>query len=248
MTSPALRHRQQKLAALASSRAAPTAGPVAPPMPETGPGASEYQQLLIALGDDRRRLQDIQSIERKVEAKRAMIGRYLPWVEGALAAETAAQDEIVARMLLWSMDVGDWPLALRIAAHVLAHGLALPEGFSRKPATAIAEEAAEAGLKKPPQIDGKTLLHVAELTAGLDMHDQVRAKLEKAIALAFLAAADAFDPEAESAQAGGKPALLQAALDHFARALELDKNSGVKKQIERLTAELKKHPAATAEG
>ena len=244
--SPALAHRQRVLAAQAATSAAAPTGPVAAPMPETGPVASEYQQLLIALGDDLRRLQEIQSVERKIEAKRALIARYVPWVEGALSAELAAQDEIVSRMLLWSMDVGDWPLALRIAAHVLAHGLALPEGFTRKPATAIAEEAAEAGLKKPPLIDRATLQQIAALTADQDMHDQVRAKLEKSIALTFAVEADAFDPEAESAQAGGKAPLVAAALDHFRRALGLDSNSGVKKQIERLEAEQRKlSPTAT---
>ena len=251
--SPALAHRQRVLASLAADQAgAAAAGPSAPPMPETGPVAGEYAQLLIALGDDLRRLQDVQSIERKIEAKRALIQRYLPWVDGAIAAgeeaETAPQDEIVARMLLWTMDVGDWPRTLAIAGHVLRHGLALPQGFTRKPAAAIAEEAAEAGLKKPAQIDGETLQQVAALTADADMHDQIRAKLEKAIALSFAARAEAFDAEAESAQAGGKAALVSSALEHFRRALGLDQNSGVKKQIERFEAEQRKlAPAAPAQ-
>jgi hypothetical protein len=233
------------LAALSAAGIAATPEGVALPMPENGPGASEYQQLLIALGEDRRQLQDIQSVEAKVERKRALIGRYLPWVEGAISAESAVQDEIVARMLLWSIDVADWPLACRIAAHVLTHGLAMPEKFKRSPAAVIAEEVAEAGLKKPAQIDLATLQQVATLTAGQDMHDQVRAKLEKAQALALEAQVAAFDPEADSAMAGGKAALVAAALAHATRALALDKTSGVKKLIEQLEREQKKLAAET---
>jgi hypothetical protein len=78
------------------------------------------------------------------------------------------------------------------------------------------------------------------LTADHDMPDQVRAKLHKAIGLAFQAEAEAFDPEAESQRAGGKRALVDAALTHLTRALELDGSAGVKKAVERLTADLKK--------
>lgn len=249
--SPALAHRQRTLAALAAgtAAAAASAGTIAPPMPETGPAASEYAQLLIALGDDRRRLQELQSVELKVKAKRGLIDRYRPWIEGALEAAvetgTAPQDEIVARVLTWAIDIADWPLALRLAAHVIGHGLAMPEGFKRQPAVVIAEEIAEAGLKNPPPgeavgVDLSTLQQTADLTAGADMPDQVRAKLHKAIGLAFRAQADGFDPEAESAQAGGKYALLAAALDHLHRALQLDKASGVKKLIEKLARDLDK--------
>jgi len=73
-----------------------------------------------------------------------MIDTYRPWIEGALAAEKPAQDEIVGTMLVWAIDIGEWPLALDIARHVLAHGLALPERYRRTPGTLIAEEVAEA--------------------------------------------------------------------------------------------------------
>ncbi len=246
--SPALAHRQRILASLASGTAlgtgAATSG--APAMPTEGAAASEYQLLLAALGVDLNQLRNIESVERKIEAKRGMIDRYRPWVEGALSAETAAQDEIVTTMLIWAIDVGDWTYALALAAHVLQHGLALPERYVRKPATLIAEEFAEAGLKNPPQIDLETLLGIVALVVEADMHDQVRAKLEKAIGLAYVARAEAFDSSAESAVAGGRPALIEAALGHFSVALGLNSACGVKKLIETLTRELKK--LAPAEG
>jgi len=236
MLSPAKASYQRKLAAQAAGK---TSAQGAPAMPEEGPVATEYQQLLAALGVDLRELGNIMGTDRKIEAKRKMIAKYLPWVEGALAGDGGAQDEIVVTMLIWAIDTADWPRALDLAGYVLRHGLALPERYQRKPATLIAEEFAEAGLVNPPLVDLETLRQVAALTAEHDMHDQVRAKLEKATGLAFKAQADAFDPEAESAPAGGKGALVDAALTHFNRALQLHSACGVKKLIEGLERERK---------
>lgn len=245
MTSPAKSSFQRKMAQSARSAGAVRAA-AAPQMDDATPAASEYALLLTALGVDLRELQNIQSVERKIEAKRGKIARYLPWVEGALAAETPVQDEIVATMLIWSIDLADWPLALKLAEHVLAHGLELPERYKRTPATLVAEEVAEGGLATIPGVDLDTLQKVYALTESADMHDQVRAKLHKAIGLALKNHADVFDPEAESAPAGGKPALIDAALSHFAAALKLDAKCGVKKLIEAL--ERARKQAAAAEG
>ncbi|MDR7101475.1 phage terminase small subunit [Croceicoccus sp. BE223] len=239
MFSPALRNRQRILAQQPVGRTG-----TARPMPTTGPVASEYQLLLAALGLDLNRLRQIESIERKVEAKRDMIGRYLPWVDGALDGDTGAQDEIVVTMLIWLIDLACWPTALDVARYVLKHDLRLPERYARRPATLIAEEFAEAGLR-PGAIDLEYLQAVQDLTAGEDMHDQVRAKLHKAIGLALAAKADAFEPDAESGVAGGKVALIDAALSALSRALSLNRNAGVKKLTERLERDRK---ALTATG
>ncbi len=237
MISPAQASYQRKLAAISAGGGS---GPGAPAMPSDGPVASEYQLMLAALGVDLRALSNIQSIERKIEAKRGMIARYLPWVQGALQSETAAQDEIVTTMLIWALDLADWVLALELAEHVLTGMLALPERYKRTPATLVAEEVAEAGLLIPPSADYETLLAVHALTAPFDMHDQVRAKLAKAIGTALVVQAASFDPEAETASAGGKPALLDAALEWLTKALALDGKVGVKKMIETLERERKK--------
>lgn len=243
MLSPAKASFQRKLAARASG--AVSREGAAAPMPTEGPVASEYQQLLAALQIDMNRLRQIQSTDKKIEAKRGMIGQYLPWVEGALAAEQPAQDEIVGNMLIWSLDIADWDLAYALAQHFLKHGLALPERYKRQPATLIAEQVAEAGLAPATSIDLVTLQKFDELLQGRDMFDQVEAKLYKALGLAFQRAADAFDPTADNAVAGGKSALLKNARDCFQSALTLDKGAGVKKLIEALDRELKK--AAPAE-
>lgn len=240
MFSPALQHRQRKLAQIASGETAREGN--AAPMPTEGPVASEYQTLLAALQIDMNRLRQIEATDKKIEAKRDMIGTYRPWIEGALASETPAQDEIVANMLVWSMDVCDWDLAFRLATHVVNNNLALPERYKRKPVTLIVEEVAEAGLAADPRITlGEMQLFEAAFLAA-DMQDVVKAKLAKALGLAFKRRADAFDAAADNAVAGGKSGLLAQSLTHFQTALALDKSCGVKKLIEGLERDLKKAP------
>lgn len=238
MKCPFRAHMERVSAAAAATGAQALSGGL--PSAENGAGASEYRLMLVALGNDLRQLSNIQSLERKIEAKRGMIDRYIDWLKGALAAERPAQDEIVTTMLVWSIDIGNWPMALDLAEHVIAHGLQLPERYRRTPATLVAEEVAEAGLAPSPTVDLHTLLTVESLTEFQDMPDEVRAKLKKAVGLAFKAEADAYDPEAESDMAGGKGALIAAALLALERALELDKSCGVKKLIETLGREAKK--------
>jgi hypothetical protein len=165
---------------------------------------------------------------------------------GALASDPPVQDDIVGTMLVWAIDIGDWPLALELGDHVLAANLGLPERYKRSPAVLLAEEIAESALRVATAVPRAVLEETLALTADHDMPDQVRAKLHKALGLAFQAEAEAFDPEAESQRAGGKRALVDAALDHTSRALVLDQHAGVKKVIERLNADLKKLPEASA--
>lgn len=237
--SPAQASLQRKLAAASRPDATPAAGTAAP-MPTDGPVASEYQLLLAALGIDLNTLRNTQSKERKIEAKRDMIDKYRAWVEGAADASAGAQDEIVSQIMIWAIDINEWPLALKLAEYVLLAGINLPERFNRTPATMIAEEIAQVAIDTPEAVPLEVLNTVADLVSDADIFDQVRAKLEKAFGLAFKARADAFDPTAESAVAGGKPALLAVAISHLDRAIALDAKCGAKKIKQAMEAELKK--------
>ncbi len=239
MMSPARRHKHAAIAAQNAKGA--TAGR-ARPMPEDGAGASEYRLLLAALGIHLNQLRQIQSTERKIEAKREMIGDYRTWVEAAADAEAGTQDEIVSTMLVWAIDLQDWDLALKLARYVLKFGISLPERYNRTPATLIAEEIAEAEIAAPGTVPQEILGAIADLVEGEDIFDQVRAKLEKALGLSYQHRADTFDATAESGVAGGKRALFSAALGHFERAVSLDKRSGVKKLIEKIGRALKPKP------
>jgi hypothetical protein len=206
-------------------------------MPTTGPVASEYALLLAALGQDLATLRTIQSVERKIEGRddRAL-SRGLA---GALA-DPPVQDDIVGTMLVWAIDIADWPLALELGDHVLAARLALPERYKRRRPAGRGS-----GRKRAARGHGvRALEETLALTADHDMPDQVRAKLHKAIGLAFQAEAEAFDPEAESQRAGASARSMPRS--PISRALELDGSAGVKKAVERLNADLKKLPEASA--
>ena len=251
MTSPALRHRQKKLAQIAAEQAgiAASAG-LAPDMPGDGPVGTEYRQLLASLHEDLRVLHTIQSKEAKAVKKADLITTYLPWIEGALAIEedaAAPQDEIVITMMIWAVDIRDWDLAERLAAHVLAHNLQMPERFHRGAAGYVVSEAAKAALDTPGSVPHDVLERIEPLSEPPhDMTDEIRARLQRVLGESFARLADAFDPTVESATAGGKPALIEKALSCLKRALELDDKVGVKKPIEQLEREAKKLAEAAA--
>jgi hypothetical protein len=212
MTSPAQRHFQRVSARLAAVSAGEG---------ETLVG-SAYELMLAKLATDRRRLKSIASIERKIEVKRELLPEYVDYVAGALAGGRGAQDDVLTTVMIWRIDVGDTAGALDIARYAIAHRMTLPDQYDRPLATAIAEEFAEAALASfkndgKPAVDGAQLADVAQLTASHDMHDQVRAKLHKAIGYTAERAGD-----------------IPAALEHLRRALALDERAGVKQDIARL--------------
>ncbi|MDE1010739.1 MAG: phage terminase small subunit [Paraburkholderia fungorum] len=214
MTSPAQRHYERVSAELAAASAAP-GGSLA--------GASAYELMLAKLATDRRRLKAIQSIERKIDVKRAeLLPEYVDYVAGALRGGRGAQDDVLTTVMIWRIDAGDFAGALDIARYALAHRMTLPDQYDRPLATAIAEEFAQAALaafKLGETFDASQLAEVMTLTESADMHDQVRAKLHKALGKALQ------DSDSISA------------LDHLRRALQLDERAGVKQDIARLEAE-----------
>jgi hypothetical protein len=235
----ARRHQARVLARIA------TAAAVAAVRPPSGPEATEYEHQRARLGVDLRRLKELQSIEAKIELKRQLLPAYVPWVDGVLDAEAAGQggfqDDIFTQVMVWRIDVGDFEGALPLISYVLRHGLALPERFERTAATMIAEEIAEAAIKRLGQGEdfGFDLLQQVDgLTAKEDMPDQVRAKLQKAMGLQLVRSAAAIEPGADG-PAGGKRAAIEGALRFLRRALELNPKAGVKAEIGKLEREAK---------
>ncbi|MFM0302418.1 phage terminase small subunit [Paraburkholderia sediminicola] len=215
MRSPAQRHYERVSAELTAASAAPG---------ESLAGASAYELMLAKLATDRRRLKAIHSIERKIDVKRAeLLPEYVDYVAGALSGGRGAQDDVLTTVMIWRVDAGDFAGALDIARYALAHRMTLPDQYDRPLATAIAEEFAQAALaafKLGDTFDADQLDEVMMLTVSADMHDQVRAKLHKALGKALQ----------DSDRA--------AALDHLRRALQLDERAGVKQDIARLETEL----------
>lgn len=245
------RHRERMAARLAAT-AAPPAMPAQEAASGTPPAGAPTRdpaaaQMHMRLALDLRRLKEIKSVQAKVEAKRGMLPEYAAWIEGWLAAvdETGAarEDEIVATMMVWKIDTGDYAGALELAEPMLAHNLPLPARYARDTATLVTEEIADAALAalgRGEAFDLPVLQKTEALVADIDMHDEVKAKLFKAIGLEFLRQADQdADPD--------EKAVLQAnALDALVKARALNDRAGVKKDIERLERALAKSASQTA--
>lgn len=240
--SPARRHFQRAVAAASAAAIAATAAPA-----RTGAAATEYELLRAQLGNDLRRLSEIQSTEGKIALKAELEPAYRDWVAGVLEADSGAADDIVAWQMIWRIDIGAFDAALPLAAYVLRHNVPLPDRFDRTAPTLVCEEIAEAALKQlgqGPQEDEAaeraaieqllaTLGEVDALVAGQDIFDQVRAKLEKATGLAGVRLAELTSDQADG-PAGFRRALQDGAARHLRRAMELDTGSGVKRRLEQL--------------
>lgn len=224
MTSPARRNRERKLAALQGA-----ANPQFDQM-----RANAYELQLMQLAEHRRTLKGIQSIERKIDAKRTMLAVYKPWIDGLLAADRGGQDDVLVTIMLWTLDTGDLEGALPMASYVLRHGLSTPDRYERTAATMIAEEVADTAIKQQEAAAGPSTSLLGQYMAllhGSDIFDQVRAKLHKAVGRACLA--------------DGRK---QQAAEHYRRAIELHDKVGIKKELEVLERELKKEQQPDAQG
>lgn len=202
--------------------------------------ATGYELMLAKLTEDRRRLRDIQSIERRAEVKRDLLPDYAAWVAGALQGDHGVQDDVLMTVMVWRIDVGDLAGALQIAAYAIKHKLAMPDQYKRSTGCLIAEEFADHALRLdviPPEVT-EQVQAADELTANEDMPDEVRAKLLKAIGYGLSQAADA-------AEQNERPGVLGRSLDLLKRALGLHDKVGVKKDIERLEREIRNSDVAS---
>ncbi len=230
----ARRHREY-IAALAG-RATGT------PAPAASAPSPAARQIQLRLQHDLRRLKDIKSVAAKIAAKREILPAYHAWVDGALAAATPdAADEVLPTVMVWSIDTGDWERALALAEHVLRHDLPLPARYQRDAATLVLEEIAEAALRD--QARGEpfplaVLEQVEALVESVDMHDEPRAKLQKAIAAELARAAD-------TAAAPAARALTERAIAALDAAQRLDERAGVKTQRRALEKALAALPPTT---
>ncbi|WP_443091377.1 phage terminase small subunit [Basfia succiniciproducens] len=187
--------------------------------------STEYEKMLYLLNRHKKDLKGIQSMEKRAEYKKAILPNYLPWIEGALKGGDGKQDNVLMTWQVWAIDCGQFNLALSIADYALHQQLVLPEQFSRTLGTLLAEEFAD--YAKSAQLAGKNfevsyLERVADLVKDEDMPDESRARLYRELGLLKMES----DPET--------------ALATLERALELNKNIGVKGEVKKLRKQLNK--------
>ncbi|THJ56758.1 terminase [Burkholderia sp. LS-044] len=211
---PARIHFERVSAARAAAAAAPG---------ETMAGATPYELMLRKLAIDRRALKGVQSVTRKIEQKRKLLPEYADYVAGVLAGGRGAQDDVLVTIMVWRIDAGDYDGALAIATYALKHGLVMPDQFDRSLASVVAEQFADAALQsfmEDGSFNAASLETIAELTEQGDMHDQIRAKLYRALGYVV--------QEDEPVRA----------LEYLRRALKYNERVGVKKDIDRLTKQV----------
>lgn len=213
---------------------------------------SDAANMLLMLQADKRRLKETSSLERKITMKRDMLPNYRSWCDGVLAAgrgERGPLDALFTTIMMWTIDVGDYLVALPMAEHVLRYDLAMPSHVNRKAAAFIVEEISEAAIRAFDEggdaaaaFPAAVLPMVEDLVVDTDadIHDEITAKLHKALGRAISAGAnleDAADVRQRQAQT----------LRCYMRALQLDARSGVKGDIAKLQKVLGKSGDATNE-
>jgi hypothetical protein len=242
MVSLARRHRDHHAALTAAVAAVlvAAAGPAVIDPARSTPAT----MIALRLMEDLRRLHEIRSIEQKIAVKREMLPAYDSWVDGLLdaAAESGAgaADDVLPTIMVWRIDTGDYAGAMPLVEYVLAYDVPLPSRYQRNAPTLIVEMFAEAALKeltadRPFDLD--LLQHVELLTDSSDMHDQVRAKLHKAIGLELIRRAVTANPDASPA--GFHRAAYGSAIAALGRARELHEKVGVKQYIDKAERALK---------
>lgn len=238
----ARQHRERTLATQAASAPA-TGGGLAPAtVTQTAtPAGRAARQITLRLQHDLRRLKEIKAISLKIAAKREMLPEYRAWCDGELEAGrmtvgdalgTSDAAEVLPTIMVWSIDVGDWQRALELAAHVLRHDVPMPARYERDAATVVLEQIATAALKVQAanrRFPLDVLEQVDELTRDVDMHDEPRAKLVKAIGTEL-----ARDAEALESGTPEHTATASLALGTLQRAQALHDRIGVKTEIKRL--------------
>lgn len=237
----ARRHRDRVLAAQTVASAPDGGAAVAPAVaPPSAAGATipdpadrAASQIGLRLTHDLRRLKEIKSIDLKIAAKREMLPNYRDWIAGLLEADAGVGSGIAADVLptcmVWMIDVGEYDQALDLAEFVLRHHVAMPSRYERDAPTIVVEEIADAAAKVQNTGEAfplSVLDTVDNLTVGIDIHDQVRAKLLKAIGIEQLR-------RAEDAPAANSQAPLHSALANLREAQRLHDRIGVKDRIKR---------------
>ncbi|EHU2507808.1 phage terminase small subunit [Acinetobacter baumannii] len=212
MLSPARRHLLKAKAAIEAAKADEFGG--------VRPDASVYQLQLTELKNDIHVLRSIQSQEKRAEAKKDLIPKHMPYVEGVIkSGAKVEQDEVITTIMLWCFDCGLFDQGLSLAEYALQNELKMPDSFSRSTATVIVEEignAARVAHKAGEDFSLETLEKAFELTAEHDMPDEVRAKLYVGLGRS------SFNKES-----------YRAAVSYFETALKLHENCGCKQELQK---------------
>ena len=185
------------------------------------------EQLIMQWIDHRRELSAIQSMTERIARKATFLSIYDGFIDGVLSrtdggvlAEKDAQ--MFAELLIWHIDCNQLVRAHEMTEYAIATSLAAPDRYNRQLPVIVADEVGDGALRPDADTTSEILVKFQEVLADSDMPDQSRAKLHKAAGYALI-----------------RETQLESALDELQTALGFDEKCGVKKDIERLTRDIK---------
>ncbi len=125
-----------------------------------------YQAQMV---HDLARLKAISEIPEKNEAKRGMVGAYLPFVKDYITSGRYYPNSIAVQVMIWLFDIGDIENALNTALVLISQKQAMPERFSSSMETFVcdytydwANKLLAAGLSASPYLD--------QVVENIDLH------------------------------------------------------------------------------
>jgi hypothetical protein len=208
---------------------------------------NEAAAMLVKLTTDRARLKQIQGTQAKIAAKADIVPEYRDWLTKLLddpdQLEVGAVNDVLAMLTIWYIDIGDIGFALDLAELVLAKDVPMPSWFDRTAGCAITEGIATAALAAVGLGEAFDRAHLDHLDGlinnpenPVDMPDEVRAKLFKAMAMLGKIELNALTEsgDAPDGVAGQMDALLADIGANAKSALALHNGCGVKKLIEKV--------------
>lgn len=215
----ARQHKQRVLAKREAETAQTQSG-------DTPKRAVTRELMAAQMRDHKHQLKKFKSIKSKGIKKREFLKVYVPYIEGVLAADKGAPDDVMMTLMVWAVDAGDFDRAFQIGTYALSHDMKMPKTFSRSVPEVLLEEFAEYALKNITQEDLRpTLIErlntLIDLTESLDMVDEVKAKAFKALGLLH-----------------GEDEDLKNAVQSLELALAFDEKCGVKTTFNKLKKKL----------
>lgn len=216
---PAQAHKQQVLAEKAAKNG------------ENIHVAEPYRRLLASLNTDRAFLHQIKSVSDKIQAKKGMVEKYLPWLEDVYLSGSAAEtDPVFTTALLWLIDIGELDQAVPYILFAIEHDMKVKDDYRRDLPDLLIEELAEqygygADLSKANHTDLLTLISNVNPDTGmhaLNLTDIIRAKFYKASG-----------ERAEEAED------LESAASYYENALKYSEKIGVKSRLAAIKKQLK---------
>lgn len=184
------------------------------------PQPDDTSPLELKFFNDWEQIVSIQSSSTRNERKAEFLPSYQGYIDGVLASGVGIQNDMLLKLMVWSLDTHAFDTATDIAEFALLSDMAMPEPFSRDVATFFAEQLATEIIKNDATIDSDLLQKAVNITSDHDMPDEVRAKLYRA--LGEVVADDD----------------VQQAISAYEMALKLDSNVGVKTDLARLKKSL----------